>query len=491
MKKAIFLLGVLMFILSLHAHAIPQQINFQGRLVSSDATPITTNVSVTFDLYDAVTSGNKISTETISVTPNSNGAFSVLLGFNPSTFDESDRWIEVQVQSETLSPRSRIVSVPYAYRAITAESLAGGIPMGSTGPTGPQGAQGPTGLQGLTGVMGPTGPQGTTGPTGPQGLTGVTGPSGSQGPQGNQGPQGAAGPAGDISGSNPNWLRAKNLYSTGNVGIGTSNPTGKLQVTTLEGAAPSLFVSTKESNVSIGTTEASAKLVIAGQIKIMGGSPAAGKYLKCDANGLATWEAIPYLQSLVYTTLGGFAVPANIYNIRVEVWGSGGKGGNGDDYTSPWAGGGGGGGGGGGYGEEFYSVTPGNSYTVMVGTGNGANSSFVGSGISIISYGGSAGSTSGGVNGGGAGGAGGTSTGSIKMNGAAGANGHDGNVDGAGGKGGDGGNGGSGGAGGAANSSGTAGTIPGGGGGGGGGQTSTGSVGTGEAGAAGRIIVYW
>ena len=125
MKKAIFLLGVLMFILSLHAHAIPQQINFQGRLVSSDATPITSNVSVTFNLYDDVTSGNKISTETISVTPNSNGAFSVLLGFNPSTFDESDRWIEVQVQSETLSPRSRIVSVPYAYRAITAESLSG------------------------------------------------------------------------------------------------------------------------------------------------------------------------------------------------------------------------------------------------------------------------------------------------------------------------------------------------------------------------------
>jgi len=465
MKKGIFILGILMFALSLHVYAVPQVINFQGRLTSSDATPIKDPTDVTFRLFPSESGPGQIAEVFKNITPDNNGAFSVLLSIEASAFNGDDRWLEVEVEGQPLSPRSRIASVPYAYRAITAESLSGGIPTGPTGPAGPAGATGPTGPTGGTGgtggigITGPAGETGPTGGTGGVGATGPTGPTGGTGLQGSQGPQGAAGPAGDISGSSPNFLRAKNLYSTGNVGIGMSTPTATLEIN--------------------------------GRIKITGGSPAAGKYLKCDANGLATWEAIPYLQSLVYTTLGGFAVPANIYNIRVEVWGSGGKGGNGDDYTSPWAGGGGGGGGGGGYGEEFYSVTPGNSYTVMVGTGNGANSSFVGSGISIISYGGSAGSTSGGVNGGGAGGAGGTSTGSIKMNGAAGANGHDGNVDGAGGKGGDGGNGGSGGAGGAANSSGTAGTIPGGGGGGGGGQTSTGSVGTGEAGAAGRIIVYW
>ena len=134
MKKGILVLGVLIFIFSLHACAVPQQINFQGRLVSSDATPITSNVSVTFDLYDDVTSGNKISTETRSVTPNSNGAFSVLLGFNPSTFDESDRWIGVKVGTDSeMTPRQKFAAVPYAFYAITAESVVGGNYVSKTG----------------------------------------------------------------------------------------------------------------------------------------------------------------------------------------------------------------------------------------------------------------------------------------------------------------------------------------------------------------------
>jgi len=42
--------------------------------------------------------------------------------------------------------------------------------------------------------------------------------------------------------------------------------------------------------VGIGTSDPSAKLEIAGQIKITGGSPGAGKVLTSDANGLATWQ---------------------------------------------------------------------------------------------------------------------------------------------------------------------------------------------------------
>jgi hypothetical protein len=46
-------------------------------------------------------------------------------------------------------------------------------------------------------------------------------------------------------------------------------------------------------NVGIGTTTPTAKLEIAGQVKIAGGSPGAGKVLVSDASGLASWSSGP------------------------------------------------------------------------------------------------------------------------------------------------------------------------------------------------------
>jgi len=58
---------------------------------------------------------------------------------------------------------------------------------------------------------------------------------------------------------------------------------------------PTLFVGTSAGvgttgNVGIGTTSPGAKLEVAGQVKITGGSPGADKVLTSDAAGLATWE---------------------------------------------------------------------------------------------------------------------------------------------------------------------------------------------------------
>ena len=44
-------------------------------------------------------------------------------------------------------------------------------------------------------------------------------------------------------------------------------------------------------NVGIGTTDPGAKLDVAGNIKIRGGSPSAGKVLTSDASGLASWQS--------------------------------------------------------------------------------------------------------------------------------------------------------------------------------------------------------
>ena len=44
-------------------------------------------------------------------------------------------------------------------------------------------------------------------------------------------------------------------------------------------------------NVGIGTTTPSSKLEVSGQVKITGGSPGAGKVLTSDGAGLGSWQS--------------------------------------------------------------------------------------------------------------------------------------------------------------------------------------------------------
>ncbi|MEZ5024530.1 MAG: hypothetical protein R2728_14980 [Chitinophagales bacterium] len=49
--------------------------------------------------------------------------------------------------------------------------------------------------------------------------------------------------------------------------------------------------------VGIGTNDPTAKLDINGQLRVRGGAPGSGKVLTSDANGLATWEVIPAVET--------------------------------------------------------------------------------------------------------------------------------------------------------------------------------------------------
>jgi hypothetical protein len=67
---------------------------------------------------------------------------------------------------------------------------------------------------------------------------------------------------------------------------------------------------TSEGNLGIGTTAPSTKLEVAGQVKITGGTPGAGKVLTSDATGLATWTT-----PVVVGGLGGAFNPIGTTNL--------------------------------------------------------------------------------------------------------------------------------------------------------------------------------
>ena len=107
---------------SAHA-AIPHLISYQGRLTSSDSTPITGNRNITFRIYDAKTGGSKLWEDTYSVTVDE-GIFEVLLGSGSQALDrpfDKPYYLEIVVDGEKMDKRQELASSGYAYRAKEAD----------------------------------------------------------------------------------------------------------------------------------------------------------------------------------------------------------------------------------------------------------------------------------------------------------------------------------------------------------------------------------
>jgi hypothetical protein len=111
---------------------VPSVMKFTGTLSGADGKPLTGTQGVTFLLYKEETGGPPLWIETQNVQADKSGRYSVMLGSATSNglpaaaFSAGEaRWLGVQPSGEAEQPRTLLVSVPYALKALDAETLGG------------------------------------------------------------------------------------------------------------------------------------------------------------------------------------------------------------------------------------------------------------------------------------------------------------------------------------------------------------------------------
>src|SRR5580692_7414740 len=133
--------GFLLFVLSTAAQTasggsnvsqVPPLVNFNGVLAGANGKPLTGTVGVTFYLYQDQQGGAPLWLETQNVQADKSGHYCVALGsassqgLPASVFASVEaRWLGVQVQGHTEQPRVLLMSVPYALKALDAETIGG------------------------------------------------------------------------------------------------------------------------------------------------------------------------------------------------------------------------------------------------------------------------------------------------------------------------------------------------------------------------------
>ncbi len=112
---------------------VPNLVRYTGTLKDPQGAALsTTAAGVTFAIYRQQDGGAPIWIETQTVTPDAAGNYSVLLGSTTAAglpadlfSQQEQRWLGVQVQGQAEEHRVLLVSVPYAFKAHEAETLAG------------------------------------------------------------------------------------------------------------------------------------------------------------------------------------------------------------------------------------------------------------------------------------------------------------------------------------------------------------------------------
>ncbi len=239
MKNLILLLVCVLVVYSFVFTQVPNKISYQGLLTTSAGTPVQDgDYNLQFDIYNLPIGGLLKHTETLTGVLVSKGTFSVIL-HPPTTIFAESLFVEVTAVTGpsisspiTFSPRSELTSAPYAMRADTSDytwnsGMVDGQHYSSIWPT---------------------------------------------------------------SLANIKSACVDDFHNIG--GNDDDNPDNDIEVpNNISVDNGLLYAPSGGGNVGIGTTTPSTKLEVNGQVKITGGAPGNGKVLTSDASGLASWES--------------------------------------------------------------------------------------------------------------------------------------------------------------------------------------------------------
>ncbi len=134
MKSGFYFVIAFLLLLAMSATAaIPQQINYQGRLTDTNGDPLAGPVNLVFSICADSLCSTQLWSETHNGVVLNEGLFSVILGtltpIPAAVFDGSQRYLSASLNGQPVTKRIAIGSVGYAYHSIvsdTAVALRGG-----------------------------------------------------------------------------------------------------------------------------------------------------------------------------------------------------------------------------------------------------------------------------------------------------------------------------------------------------------------------------
>lgn len=119
------LAAALLLLPTLASAGAPAMVPIQGYITGDDGEPLPGPVEVEIRLFGAEVGGTSLFTEIHPDVPVNDGVFVVMLGASvslPTTiWDQAEVWVQTEVDNQTLAPRRRLGSTPFALRAAVAD----------------------------------------------------------------------------------------------------------------------------------------------------------------------------------------------------------------------------------------------------------------------------------------------------------------------------------------------------------------------------------